>query len=327
MHIPYSLPRRRAAAARLVVLVVAAAACRDEAAPLAPVHQPAPAVAVATTEVALSDTVTRIAFVGDSLGWRAIFTMTPGGYDVTRLTEYGSVMQPAWSPDGKQVAYVRPKPPSKSADHIAVMDADGKGDHLAGPGFDPAWSPDGKRIAFWRYSADWMRSDIHVMDVNGTNVVQVTSNAGYNLHPTWSSMGTRIAYQSNRLGRYEVFMMDNDGTDDGPITNCTAAGYDCVNPAFSPVFLDERIAFYAGSPVRELRTIKSNRTELKKVYGPLPDQSVKPTWSPNAVWIAFDSKMGHFREWAIWRIPSTGATSAYRVTRGSKVQSRPAWQR
>ncbi|MDF2771952.1 MAG: hypothetical protein K0S86_1446 [Geminicoccaceae bacterium] len=73
-----------------------------------------------------------------------------------------------------------------------------------------------------------------------------------------------------------------------------------------------------------LRTIKASGGELK-VVGPLPDQSVKPTWSPNAAWIAFDSTMGHFHELAIWRIPSGGAYSAYRVTPGTKVQWGPAW--
>ena len=323
----YFLPSRRAAAARLAVLALVAGACRDHPKSAGPVA-PTSAAAVSTADAgALSDSVTRIAFVGDSLGWRAVFTMTPSGYDVVRLTDYGSFMQPAWSADGRQIAYVRPKPPSNSADHIAVMDADGKGDHIVGPGFDPAWSPDGKRIAFWRYTADWMRSDIYVMDANGSNVVQITSNAGYNLHPTWSSKGTRIAYQSNRLGRYEVFMMDSDGTDNYAVTSCTAAGYDCVNPAFSPVFGDERIAFYAGSPARELRTIKSNRSESRKVFGPLPDQSVKPTWSPNAAWIAFDTDMGNVGGIHIRRVASTGGSSAYRVTRGSMFQRSPAWQR
>lgn len=75
-----------------------------------------------------------------------------------------------------------------------------------------------------------------------------------------------------------------------------------------------------------LRTIKASGGELKKVFGPLPGQSEDP-WSPNAAWIAFAPKTGHFHEAVIWRIPPGGAYSASRVTRGAKVQWGPAWRR
>ena len=58
---------------------------------------------------------------------------------------------PAWSPDGKQIAFNGLVPNSRNTD-VYLMDADGSDVHQLtySPGFDenPAWSPDGTQIVF-----------------------------------------------------------------------------------------------------------------------------------------------------------------------------------
>jgi Tol biopolymer transport system component len=56
-----------------------------------------------------------------------------------RLLTAGS--RPSWSPDGKQILYVR------SAE-IQLIDADDSLVTSLGPGEEPAWAPDGRAIGF-----------------------------------------------------------------------------------------------------------------------------------------------------------------------------------
>jgi Tol biopolymer transport system component len=88
----------------------------------------------------------KIAFVSDRDGNSEIYVMDPDGSDVTRLTnDPAGDLAPAWSPDGRRIAFVRNR-------EIVVMNADGTGVTQLTDGRccsdNPAWSPDGRSIAF-----------------------------------------------------------------------------------------------------------------------------------------------------------------------------------
>ena len=51
------------------------------------------------------------------------------------------------------------------------------------------------------------------MNADGTQARQLTDNDDGDSKPAWSPDGTRIAFQSDRYGDWEIFVMNADGTD------------------------------------------------------------------------------------------------------------------
>src|SRR6185312_4304438 len=105
---------------------------------------------------------------------------------------------PAWSPDGRSLAYVswRRGQPNIFVSHIyeATLDELTKGS-AAGENYLPAWSPDGTRIAF--SSTRSGNSEIYVANKDGSNVRRLTNNPAIDTTPTWSPTGNEIAFVSD----------------------------------------------------------------------------------------------------------------------------------
>jgi len=105
---------------------------------------------------------------------------------------------PVWSPDRKKIIY------SRWGDLI-VMDPDGGNKLKLGYGINPSWSPDGEKIVYQVSMDDSVRmteSDLFIIDVNGTNVTQLTDTADeLEINPSWSPDGNEIAYSSAKSGK------------------------------------------------------------------------------------------------------------------------------
>jgi Tol biopolymer transport system component len=141
-----------------------------------------------------------IAFSSDRDGNREIYVMYADGSDPRRLTHTGGVVgdvflqgldaDPAWSPDGKKIAFDSNRDGNYE---IYVMDADGSGERnlTASESLDalPAWSADGRELAFESERADKGNRDIYVMSAsNGTVIDRLTTGAGADEMPDWQAM-------------------------------------------------------------------------------------------------------------------------------------------
>ncbi|MFZ6026080.1 MAG: hypothetical protein ACOYYS_00075 [Chloroflexota bacterium] len=80
----------------------------------------------------------------------------------------------------------------------------------------PTWSPQGNRIAFT--SSRSGNDEIYVMNVDGSNLVNLTNNPASDRQPTWSLDGQWLAFTSNRDGNDEIYIMRADGTEQTNLT-------------------------------------------------------------------------------------------------------------
>jgi dipeptidyl aminopeptidase/acylaminoacyl peptidase len=88
---------------------------------------------------------------------------------------------------------------------------------------DPQISPDGQHVAYERSGFDIMkdreRSNLWIVDVDGSHARPLTSGAGNDHAPRWSPDGKRILYVSTAEGRAELYVRWMDSGQQSPITH------------------------------------------------------------------------------------------------------------
>jgi len=227
----------------------------------------------------------------------------------------------SWSPDGQSIAFVQeyscigvcPK------GDIFILDvANIKTRNLTNtPDVyerDLAWSPDGKKIAYVVSTHD--ARNIYVMDVDGSNIRQLTDCATFCEQPAWSPAGESIAYMSD----FHIFVMNADGSNSRQVTQ----GGVNMRPAWSP----------DGKQIAFIRAASTSLESTRYLYVMRPDGSnpialdsdapfdEQITWSPDGRFIAFKNS-GYNKDQGISIVDiQSGMT---RLVAGGLAYA-PAWQ-
>lgn len=141
-----------------------------------------------------------------------------------------SIISPAWSPDGKRLAYVSFES-GKPVIYVQTL-ATGQRVPLAnfkGNNSAPAWSPDGSQLAIV-LSRDGI-SQIYTIQADGSGLRRVMRSPLIDTEPVFSPSGDKLIFTSDRGGSPHIYSVPLNG---GEAQRLTFNGSYNISPAISP---------------------------------------------------------------------------------------------
>lgn len=154
-------------------------------------------------------------------------------------------------------------------------------------------------------------NEIYRANIDGTNEVNLTSNAADDSYPVVSADGTKIVFLSNRTGVTRIWAMNANGSSPTIVSNRA----DVVNPTISPD--GSQVAFAAlVAGATQVFTVNINGSAEVNLSGnPLVDDDY-PVFSPDGNSVAFVRDFT-----SIYTVPTLGGTATWRYTHLSDIQS------
>ena len=260
---------------------------------------------------------TRIAYVA-RVGQRYALHVTDadgeGGQIALQSTE--AIISPAWSPNGRELAYVS----FESHKAVVWVQDVSTGKRLAvadfrGSNSAPAWSPDGKELAVTLSQGG--SAQLHLISRVGGAPRRLTSSAAIDTEPVFSPDGVTVFFVSDRGGGPQVYRLPRDGS----VTpdRVTYSGSYNISPAISP---NGRTLAYVN---RQGGTFRVHTLDLASgEVTPLTDSSddESPSFAPNGRLLMYATR-AQGRD-VLMTTTLDGRTRTRLVTSGADMRE-PAW--
>ncbi|HEX3454179.1 MAG TPA: LpqB family beta-propeller domain-containing protein, partial [Gaiellaceae bacterium] len=231
---------------------------------------------VLALSILLASAAPAVAAVGVNgrIAWDRAGQIWTANQDGSDQRDIAAGNQPAWSPDGRKIAFVG-GPAGTQAGELMVMNADGSGvrriDTDLGPNVaTPSWSPDGTQILVSAFG------DVYAVPLLGGRSKLVVQHGQ---DPEWAPDGSFIAFTRDYS---TIFLVRPDGSDLHPLLAPPFAS----SPPFSWSPDGRRIAFKAYVGIDAVNVDGSGRVTV------VPAQSFNnyaPAWAPDGTRIAFIS--------------------------------------
>jgi Tol biopolymer transport system component len=223
-------------------------------------------------------------------GPAGLVLLDANGHPMRTLTASATDREPAWSPDGRWVAFLRR---SGSRSYLLAVRSDGSGlrqlTHAVRRIESFAWAPDARRLLVGWTVAGELRFGV-VTASRRLRVLRLGPCVG---SPAWSPDGREVAFAGGCRGRSRIGV---EALATGRVRWLTHASslYGDEDPAWSPD--GRRIAFArvwnqgdAGTPT-VLMTVRPNGAHLTPLgqLGALSQFDEAPQWSPDGRYLLFD---------------------------------------
>nr|WP_315233919.1 Tol-Pal system beta propeller repeat protein TolB [uncultured Albidiferax sp.] len=220
---------------------------------------------------------TRIAYVTKAGTRHTLWVADADGENSqTALASPESIISPAWSPNGAQLAYVsfEARKPVIYVHDVSSgkrrLIANFKGSNSA-----PAWSPDGRTLAM-TLSRDG-GSQLYTIDAtNGGEPRRLTQSSGIDTEPRYSADGKYIYFVSDRGGAPQIYRMSSSG---GNPERVTFTGSYNISPSISP---DGRWLAYISriGGAFKLQVMELSTSTVTSITDTSADES--PSFAPNS---------------------------------------------
>lgn len=232
------------------------------------------------------------------------------------LSSEQPLLSPAWSPDGKRIAYVSFENGNSA---IYVQDIlTGKRTRVAdnkGINSSPAWSPDGTRLAMTLSKNG--NPDIYIMRLDNRSTQRLTFNEAIDIEPAWTADGSKIVFTSDRGGTPQIYETSAIG---GNAKRLTFDGNYNARPRFSP----------DGKSITMISSRNDNKyrialLDLSSGYSTLLTSSSldeSPSFAPNGSMIIYATTSRYGSELAA--VSADGKVHQRLALQGGEVRE-PAW--
>lgn len=204
----------------------------------------------------------KIALLSNHFGSRELCIMNADGAGLKRVTEGGHGLdeRPAWSPDGRFLAFDWGR---KGSQDIWLVELASRqfSRVTTEPSFEawPSWSPDGKQLVF--VARRGATSDLFVIERDGSGERPLHRSVRFKYAPAWSPDGGSVVFWSSEGWDSQICRVGVDGTG---LRTLTRRWFRNWSPCVSPD--GRKIAF--GSTSRGNRGIcvmNANGTEVQQV--------------------------------------------------------------
>jgi TolB protein len=252
----------------------------------------------------------------------SLWLMDPDGSDPACLLDTPAAdMAPAWSPDGRRLAF-------NSGDDVVIARADGSDVRVLlaggeGKSFgEPEWSTDGKAILLTGTHDGREEPDIMVVDTTGRNLqtlIRSGDRFAFVGEPKWSPDGRDVLFLANDPGGWrDLYLMASDGSHVRPLLR---RGFELDGSGIGWSPDGKSIAFQADKDGGCIYVVDANGKNLRRLVEGC-SVGVDLTWSPDSrmiLWGPSDNGPGD-----LYVVPAEGGPS--HVVEDTSTAAAPAWQ-
>lgn len=230
---------------------------------------------------------------------------------ITQVT--GSIFSPAWSADGRRIAYAVQRP--KAYPVIYIQDVDGGSARLVTPykgnNLSPSFSPDGSQLLF--SSSFEGNADIYQLHLATGKLSKLTNLPSNEIQPSYAPDGNSFVFVSDRTGvnNPQIYRY-NFGS--GSISRVSRSGSYAASPQVSRD--GSQIAFLHG---RSAAVMNSSGAIVANLGNTGIDEA--PSFSPNGRRVVYASKQGGK---GVLTIQSLSGGGAFSKSANGTIRS-PVW--